>query len=217
MGCLTLSDCQLENEMQSTMEQIHKGGLLPVTKEPEGKAKRIATMHDRDAGFMFAQRAIALMQGEAPTWTKLANELFGLTHEAREAAMNSIKSWKASTLKAAAEAHDDKDKKVLKRILGSATTRISQLSTIAGAINKGLTYAELAKEWRISEEAAAQQSIELLYDYAKTHYSESTKGRKADTFTVKLGKWLEQNKNMELTDRETELYGKLLEIYNSAV
>jgi len=202
--------------MQSTMQQIHEGGLLPIAKEPEGRAKAVATFHDRDAGFMFAQRAIALMRQEAPSWTKLAHELFGLNHEAREAAITGIKNWRAATLKEASAAHEDKEQKRMKRILASATVRISQLSTIAKAFNAGMHYAELAEEWHVSIDEAQTQAIEILYDYAKTHYSKAKQGRTPDSFVTKLGKFLKYNEGRELDEQEEKLFSALVALYTEA-
>lgn len=168
-------------------------------------------------GMAWAQTAIALCMTTASQWNVLVHQLFGMTIEDREAALKAWREWKTAKTKAfksGEETSPRMDEKAFNRIMGTATTRLSQMSTIAKAITAGMDYEALRVHYNLrTAEEAMGLSIDSVYEIAKGYVSAKA-GRKADSFMVKLGKFLEAS-GKTLDDADVATYNKVVEFINS--
>ena len=173
--------------------------------------------YEKIQGSTWAQQAVALCISTAGQWNKLAQDLFGMTTQQREGAIKAWRDWKSAKIKArknGEEQHPAMDEKTFKRIMATATVRLSHMSTIAKAIDAGMDYETLRVWYKLdATELAANLSIDAIYDVAKT-FGQAKAGRKADTFVVKLGKFLEAA-GKTLADDDLENYNKVVEFVNA--
>lgn len=213
---------------EHAMETIRTAGATPMRAAPI----RLESRDDRLAGTMLAAEAVALAKGTSNKWHALACRIIGLTVEARAVFINALKAEKSALTKAQNE--HGFDKKYSAGNTRSFSVELSKLSTIANAWNSGATVAgcveftnkqqaDKAKHCplvdnegkALSDEALLQlMGYEAIVAYART-FSESKAGRKADTWAVKLGKWLTQNNPEESgTDAERAAYAAIVQVYN---
>lgn len=168
-------------------------------------------------GMAWAQNAIALCMTTASQWTVLAHQLFGMTIEDREAALKAWRDWKTAKTKAfksGEETSPSMDEKTFKRIMGTATVRLSHMSTIAKAITAGMDYEALRVHYNLATaDDANGLSIDAVYEIAKG-YVVAKAGRKADSFIMKLGKFLEAS-GKTIDDSDVIIYNKVVEFINS--
>lgn len=194
------------------LQAIAESGAQPMTKV---LALRTGGM-DGLTGMMFAQQAIALCMEHGTAWSKLAHKLFPMNTQEREAAIKTWRQWridKAKARKEGTEPSPKMDDKTFTRIMNTAATRISHMSTIAKAIDAGMGIGELAQHYSINVEDVPGLSIDTIYQLALT-YRKSAAGRTADPFLVKLGKFLEKAKQ-NLPESDLDHYNKVVEFYNN--
>lgn len=169
-------------------------------------------------GAFWAQQAIALCMQQATAWTQLAHELFPMTTEEREAAIKAWRDWKTAKVKARKSGEEQSpkmDDKMFNRIMATATQRLTNMSTIAKALDSGMTTGGIAQFYAINVEDVGDLSIDALYQVALT-FSKSVAGRKPDAFLVKLGKFLEKNKpTAESPEQDIADYNKVVSFLNS--
>lgn len=200
-----------EHNKVHPMQQFAELGATPVPKVMELRS----AAPGRNGAF-WAQQAIALCMGQATQWTQLAHELWNFTTEEREAAIKAWRDWKTAKIKARKSGEEQSpkmDDKAFNRIMATATQRISNMSTIAKALDSGMTKGATAQYFSINIEDVPALGIDSLLEVART-FSKSTVGRKPDAFMVKLGKFMEQAKK-NLTDADMDDYNKVVEFLNS--
>lgn len=194
------------------LQSIAEMGAKPMPKLVALRSNNPGTQ-----GMVWAQTAIALCLSTASQWTVLAHQLFGMTIEDREAAIKAWRDWRTAKIKAhesGEEQHPPMDAKTFKRIMGTAATRLSHMSGIAKAITAGMDYEALRVHYNMpTADDAKTLSIDEMYDIAK-QYSKSTAGRTADSFMVKLGKFLEASAKT-LDEKDANTYNKVVEFVNS--
>lgn len=194
------------------LQNIAESGAQPMSKVEKlrgGAAPIIGAA-------LWAQTAIALCMEQASKWTTLAHQLFPMTTEEREAAIKAWKDWKTAKTKAFAsgdEQHPKMDEKAFKRIMATATVRLSHMSTIAKALDSGMDAGTLAAWYKCEIEEVPYMSIDMIYEVAKT-FSKSKAGRKPDSFEVKLGKFLEAAAKT-LADEDVDYYNKVVKAINN--
>ena len=191
------------------LQNIAQSGAMPMQKT---EALRTGNP-DKTSGMMWAQQAIALCIGQASPWTKLALELFGLNIEQRKAALDAWRKWKSEKTKAFKDGTEPAprlDEKTFKRIMATATVRLSHMSTIAKAIDAGMDVEAVEHHYKAKVETL---SIDTLYQLAQT-YSKAKAGRPVDTFLVKLGKFLEAAAKGGIADEDVDNYNKVVRLVN---
>lgn len=181
-------------------------GMTPITKQP----LPVNTIDDRTTGKLFAQECIALVVGHASPWRDLAVRAFGMTVEARAAAVKAMDAW----IKAKREENEEvtgADEKLARKRLASATVELSKMRTTINAINGGMTTETIEKYFDNTFENIGWNGI---VEVART-FSKSTAGRKPDTLLVKLGKWIEvQKKGQPETAEDRKLLDDLIKFFN---
>ena len=185
-------------------------GAAPVKKV---EALRTGGM-DKITGAMFAQEAIALCMDHANKWTTLALKLFAMNTEQRTAGIAEWRLWKKNkteAFNAGTEPAPRMDEKVFKRIMATATTRLGHLSTIAKAIDAGMGQEQVEAHYNCGLETL---SIDTIYQLALT-YSKSKAGRKADSFLVALGKFLEAKAKTGIAEDDVDTYNKVIQFVNT--
>lgn len=174
------------------LQNIAENGAQPMQKT----LKLRAGDPDKTSGMMWAQQAIALCMGQASAWTKLALELFTMNTEQREAALKTWKAWKTEktkAFKAGEEMTPKMDEKTFKRIMATATVRLSHLSTITKALDAGMTEETLMEHYELEKrEDIGNLSIDSIYQVAKPFVG-SKAGRPPKSFREKLIKLIEDN------------------------
>jgi hypothetical protein len=100
------------------------------------------------------------------------------------------------------------DEKQFKRIMATATVRLSHMSTISKAMDAGMTPAVIANHYGITEANITGLSIDSLYQLAKT-YSQSKAGRKEKTFKEALVALCEKFEE-SVADEEANLLAKIV-------
>lgn len=152
---------------------------------------------ERTHAWHWAQSAIALCIGQAMDWSKLAHELFSFTTEQREAAIATWREWKTAKIKARQsqlEAHPSMEDTAFKRVMGTATTRLSHMSTIAKALDAGMDASTLATHYRIEVADVKGLSIDSIYVVAKT-FTKAKAGRTVEDLRSALTKWLDKRES----------------------
>lgn len=193
---------------EHALASIERNRALPMTK---------AVIHgnspdDRTTGKLFAQEIIALQVGQAVSWGQLAHRAFGMTIEARKVTVEQLDRWLKAKREETSEVTDVDDKTSKKRV-ASATTQLSNMRTIMGALNGGMTYETLAGYHKCND--PENLGFAAIVEVART-FSASKAGRKPDTLLVKLGKWIEvQKKGTPETAEERQLLDDLVQFYNS--
>lgn len=191
--------------------------IAEMGAKPMPKLEALRAANPGMSGMAWAQTAIALCLSTASQWTVLAHQLFGMTIEDREAAIKAWRDWKAAKTKAHTSGEETSpamDDKTFKRIMGTASVRLSHMATIAKAITAGMDYEALRVHYNLgTADDAKGLSIDSVYEIAKG-YVAAKAGRKADSFMVKLGKFLEASaKGLDENDAAT--YNKVVEFVNS--
>lgn len=196
--------------------------------EDLARAKRIATKDDTMAGMLLAQEVLAYAKGEQVKWRGWAMRLWELNHEARAAFINAIKADKGAMTKAQTE--HGMDKKAAQMTTRSFGTQISELSTIAMAMNAGATVAgwmawvnaqftDPTKHCQSEDEMLVHGGYATLVAYARTFRTGEARGRPAHGWVTKFGKFLETIKPQETDakgNERPEYKGELL-AYEQAV
>ena len=206
------------------LQNIAQTGATPAGSDKaqeQERAKRIATRDDKMAGNMLANEAIALAMQQANDWRNLFFRPFDLTLEGRTYFLDAVKNWRKEQA-AANVTGTGADAKVIKRRMAAALTRISELTTVANAINAGASMAGYVDyiirthpecKGCTEEDARKLVGIAVLVEYART-FSEAKAGRKADTWLVKMGKFLERNKPAEDDKVGNDQFAKFVALYN---
>lgn len=188
------------------MKVTNRPALNPIADASNvaaGKVAKTDTLRggnrhtDRLTADLWAQGCIALCVQSAQDWTVKAHQLFGFTPEQRAAAIKAFRQWKSAKVKArkeGAETAPAMDDKTFKRVMGTATVRISHLSSIANAIDAGMDHTAIAAHFKCRVEQVPNLSIDSLYSLAKT-YGGSNAGRTVETLAVALGKWLDKRES----------------------
>ena len=175
--------------------------------------KRIATTDDRTIAASLVNEAIATVLTGYKVWTQYSLRLMGMTIEGRAYFIEMLDSWRKAQTKANADATGT-DAKILGARMRSATVQLSKLRTIAKALNAGMTRESLAAY--VKGKVDETLGFELFYEHAKT-FNDSTAGRKADTWLVKMGKMLERNKPAEDDAEGVKAYDQFVKLYNELV
>jgi hypothetical protein len=185
---------------------------------PMAKAVALRTGNtDNISGMVWAQTAIALCMTQASAWTTLAHELFTMNIEQREAAIKAWRQWKSDKTKAFKSGEQQTprmDEKDFKRIMGTATVRLSHMTKIAAAITAGMDVEAVAHHYRIKDGAVAGLSVDSLYAVALL-FVKSEAGRTPDSFLVKLGKFLEARAETGIAESDLATYNKVVEFVNT--
>ena len=189
--------------------------------ETINRAKRVHTADDRMAGNLLAQEAWATVRTQANVLHALAlKAIRGLTVEGREAFIKAVDGLKKDTRNALVRLKiEGADSKLIAQRVNSATTRVSELRTIAKAWNSGATEQGCVEYVAgTMRENAGQVTIEdigfhTIVEYARL-FSESKAGRKPDTYAQKVAKFLERTKPEEGDKQGGELYDALVAMYN---
>lgn len=186
----------------SAMQQIAETHSVPMKAAPIKPP-----FDDQMIGNTLANECIALCMSQVGAWNEKAHRLFGLTIEAREQFLVAFRSWIKDKKAELAEIHGDTlDKKRITKALNSATVRVSQLATIAKAINAGMTHSTVAEHFGVTD--PENVGIDLLVQLARDIAGASGAGRKPDAFPVKLSKWLDKATD---EDKADPVYAKLVE------
>ena len=194
---------------QHPLDNIAQSGAQPMKKV---EALRTGNM-DAITGMAWAQQAIALCMGQASPWTKLALDLFTMNTEQREAALKAWRTWKADKTKAfnnGEEQTPKMDEKTFKRIMGTATTRLSHISTICKALDSGMDRTTLESHYKVK--SVEELSIDSIYQVAQT-FSKAKAGRTPDTFLVKMNKFLEAA-GKTVAEGDVDTYNKVVKFVN---
>ena len=202
--------------------QVGAADVLNSKHEALDRSKRIATLDDRMAGSMLANEVMAYAKGEQNKWRGFAVRIIGFNAEAREAFLNAMKADKTAMTKTQVEFGIDG--KTAKKTTSSFGVQVSKLSIIAKAFNKGATvtgwreYVNVTmapgKKCDSDEEMMIYGGFEPLVAYCRS-IAGSKAGRAADTWTVKLNKWLESNPVGEDAPKaEQDAFNAIVAIYN---
>lgn len=203
------------------MAQIAAGAMTQVSKDSaHADSKKVATFDDRAAGNLLAAEVMARVRQQAHDWHGYAVRVIGFTIEAREAFLQAIKA-DIKDIKAK-NVIGTQDAKAAARLVNSATTNVSELTTIAKAFNGGASVDGLRQWARKTINGTDtgpmpkldQIGKDLIVAYART-FSESKAGRKADTWAVKLGKFLERNLPSDDDTAGRAQYDAVVKLYNS--
>lgn len=186
--------------------------FIDTTQAKKETALRTGALHqDKITGQMWAQKAIALCMSTASKWTALCHELMGMPLEQRDGALNAWKSWKSAKIKARAAGEEQSpamSDKEFKRIMATATVRLSHLSTISRALAAGMTTESIANHYKVHPTDVAALSIDSIYQVAKM-FSQSKAGRKEKTFTEALASLVEKFQE-SVADSDAELMAKVV-------
>ncbi len=197
---------------QHPMANIAESGAAPMAKVV---ALRTGNP-DATSGMVWAQTAIALCMGQASAWTKLAHDLFTMNIEQREAAIKAWRQWKSDKTKAFKSGEEQTpkmDEKAFKRIMGTATVRLSHMTKIAAAITAGMDIEAVAHHYHIKVDHVPGLSVDSIYAVALM-FAGSKAGRTPDSFLVKLGKFLEATAKAGVADADLPTYNKVVEFVN---
>lgn len=202
------------------MEQIRSSAAEPMRAAPI----KLETRDDRMAGSILAAEVLAYAMGEQSKWNTFGWKVIDLTVEARAVFINQVKAAKGAMTKVQNEFGIDE--KAAKKRTASFAVQVSQLQQVANAWNSGATIEGFAayangtisdKSKHVEpEHIRAHASWTLLVEYART-FSKSSAGRKADTFAVKLAKFLKNNApDDDAAQADITLYEQLVALSNEA-
>lgn len=201
------------------MQATKQHPLASIAQSGAQPMKKVAALRtgnpDKTTGMVWAQTAIALCIGQASEWTNLAHGLFAMNIEQRDGALAAWKAWKSEKTKAFKSGEEQSpkmDEKDFKRIMATATVRLSHMSTIAKAITAGMDVEALAHHYKIQPQDVSGLSIDSLYNVAKL-YSGSKAGRPAQAFLEKLSNWMVKN-GPDSDSPEIGDYNTIMELVN---
>lgn len=192
--------------MEHALQTIASSGSTPMKTQPlptvGSDVKSVANT--------LANEVIAQAMSVSTTWKGYALRIIALPADGRTQFLTSIDNWLKGIRKTTAETmgnttRDGKpdptkeDGKLASKRVNSATVEVSKLRKIAQAWNSGGSTEGLVDYVRrvqrapnFSEADIPQLGYEVVVEYART-FSESTAGRKADPWIIKLSKWMEKN------------------------
>lgn len=198
----------------------------PIIKDGNhADGKRVATTMDRADGKALAVAVIAKCQDQQDTWQAFAHRAIALSNEGRAEFVGAIDAW----LKDLRKGHTllGMDKKQAGQRIASATTGASEMRTIANAWNAGASVDGLIEfDWTTTgkpcnaggspiKRAFADIRYSVILAYART-FSDAKAGRPADSFLVKLGKFLEKGKpGDDAPESDKVEYLSLVAYYNT--
>ena len=202
------------------MEQIRSSASEPMRSAP----LKLETRDDRMAGSLLAAEVVAYAMQDNGKWREFAWKAVDLTVEARAVFINQVKASKGEMTKAQNE--HGFDAKISQKRTASFAVQVSQLQQVANAWNSGATIEGFAAyvNGTISDKSKHVQpehirdhaSWTLLVEYART-FSKSSAGRKADSFAVKLAKFLKNNApSDDAAQADVTLYEQLVALSNEA-
>jgi hypothetical protein len=214
--------------LKGTMADLSVGATTVFNGKAAAAASatRIATLDDKMAGSMLANEVLAYAKGEQNTWMSFAKRIIGFNAEARAAFIAAMKNDKSAMTKT--QTTFGVAAKVAKKNTSSFGVSVSRLSTIAKAFNVAATvtgWREFVnkslptdKHCTTDADMLEHGSFTTLYEYAKG-FTGGRAGRTADTWTVKLNKWLESNPVTDEngTDLEVVAYSRIVAEYNKLV
>lgn len=200
--------------VQGSTAAVCEAGATPV---PRVHALRVGN-DDKLSGQIWAEKAIALCRTQAVSWAELMRELLGLNIEQRAAALDAWKAWKGRVTKEFNSpdrgGHPALDEKAFKKMLNSATTRLSQLRTIARAWDAGMTWEHVGKSMNCpASEAEANAGIDAVYPVAQQFVGKKAASSRVG-FKEALAKWLEKQAST-LEEEETTAYNAVVTLVNS--
>lgn len=197
------------------LQTISETGSRPMTKATIPAEGTDARMQ----GSTLCAEVMAAIKGPAP-WRGFAIRIINMTVDARSAFLKAMKAELTDLRKRNSEAianlakdgtpdPSKEDTKLARQRVASATVEASKLQTIAVAFNGAATVEGLiehaASTGRVKGSTITldQVGYEVIVEYSR-QFRESTAGRKADPFIVKVGKWLDQNKPNDDADNATQ-------------
>lgn len=203
---------------------MHALNVIAATGATPMKAKPIAVQSydDRMVGNMLANEVLAYAKTTTNKWREFAIRLIPMTVEARKVFVDAIKSQKAAMTKAQTEYGIDAE--AAKKRTASFSVQVSELTTIANALNAGATVEgwrtfvnasikDPAKHCESDASTLEHAGYDTLKAYART-LSTSKAGRRTDTLLVKLGKFIEAQRKLELNPDDAALMAELVSFYN---
>lgn len=213
--------------MNTTMESIRAGGLTPAGSDKHEQAergKRIATMNDKFAGTMLANQVLGFAKSQAGSWFTFAKAIRTLTHEGREAFLNTLKQQRAEMTKAQAAAGINAE--IASRRSATFEQNISNLRTICtawqnGATDEGwLAYVnstmEPAKRANTVAELLEFGAILPMLEYAR-QVNGKTRSRAKKTYFDLVRAFLDNNAPDPEDKAACDLRDKLVAIFNESV
>lgn len=211
---------QVKTTDEHPMAEIARTGSLPMTAKPI----LLYSQDDKLQGIWLASEALALAKTEGNRWKALAATVIGASIEARAVMLTEIKKDETAATKELVK--DGADKKVASSITKSAGVAISKIKVIANAFNVGATITGLVEfHNKLLTDTTKHLNIdradvvdvipyETLVTYART-FSSAKAGRKPDTFTIQLNKWLTTHNPEDTgTDAENAAYAAIVAVYN---
>ena len=173
------------------LQSISESGAQPLAR---AVALRGGNVHsDVMAGMLAGQEIIGIIKAHARDYTTLCHRLWNLTTEGRTQAIKTLREWIAQCKKDNADM-PGMDKKATARLINSATTRASELSTVAKAMDSGMVKASVAGIMQCTEDEVVNVGHDKMVSIARTFVKSDARGRKPDPFMVAFGKWLLKNK-----------------------
>lgn len=208
--------------MEHAMQTIAASGSTPM------KAQPLPTVGSdvKSVANTLANEVIAQAMAVSTTWKGFALRIIALPTDGRTQFITSIDAWLKGIRKGTAETmgsmtSDGKpdptkeDTRLAGKRVASATVEVSKLRKIAQAWNAGGSTEGLVDYVRrvqrapnFTEADLPNLGYEVVVEYART-FSESTAGRKADPWIVKLSKWMEKNP-VPADDPKAALLAKLI-------
>lgn len=154
---------------------------------------------DDTKGKMWGQRVIVMIQKHHGEWTKLVHELWGMSNEARKAALDTITKFRTDAVKNAAQSGPIEGIKPDQwgKIARTTTVRIAHVAACVRAMNgsavrEGLTLETFAKSCGVDQDEARSKSVEILYQYCRNfNGARAATGRPQDPADVKLAKFID--------------------------
>jgi hypothetical protein len=184
-----------------TMSEV-KVSAKPATKA-ETKEQNTGLQAGAEAqGWALAQSAIAEAKDESTTWNCYVGRLIGLSVEARSEFIKAIrKHVQTITEHVKASGGDKETRKPYQMMSASARVRLSELTTIAHALNSGLVISVKVDEMKriVRDSRGNVQPRDPFYSNVgnarmllRTEGTASTKGRKRDPFIVAAVKYIDK-------------------------
>lgn len=208
--------------MEHALQTIASSGSTPM------KAQPLPTVGSdvKSVANTLANEVIAQAMSVSTTWKGYALRIIALPADGRTQFLKSIDDWLKGIRKTTAETMGntnregkpdptkDDGQRAAKRV-NSATVEVSKLRKIAQAWNSGGSTEGLVDYVRrvqrnpnFGEQDLPNLGYEVVVEYART-FSESTAGRKADPWIIKLSKWMEKNP-VPADDPKAALLAKLI-------
>lgn len=150
-------------------------------------------------GFALAQTLIAAVISQAQQLARAVFTSFELDNKARDEAIRELRAWQKNVSEQAKGngnlLKSGMTTAQLGRIARSANVRVSEFSAVVKAQNAGMTRETLAKAGKIDdpENMSFHTIVEISRQFNASKATPS-QGRPADSFEVKLSKWLAAQK-----------------------